>query len=250
MRAELRHRSGLGRTQSIIHLAGISRDEPGNTLTDAIVASTRKVVADAIELRVRRIIYMSGYGVCASTTEPYFVAKAQAEQLLLRSRIPCSILRTSYVLGRGDEITPALVHSLEVGKVDVPGNGTYRLQPLFANDIAAALLKTAQDSRRHSSVQNVLGSPITFMRFVTMLRRRVAPHALIRRVPIEDLVRRAIRQRDPDMTLSELAILLSDRVGRPTRSFCGVRLRHLQEFIDELVANTRSHPSSSPAKNG
>ena len=55
------------------------------------------------------------------------------------------------------------------------------------------------------------------------LYRSCAPRqrpSIIHSIPIEDVIRESVREFDPPRTLSELAVLVCDAVGKPTRK-CG-----------------------------
>ena len=60
--------------------------------------------------------------------------------------------------------------------------------------------------------------------------------SIIHSIPIEDVIRESVREFDPPRTLSELAVLVCDAVGEPTRKCYGVHLRGPREIVDCVVA--------------
>ena len=223
---------------ALVHLAGASRDLPGSSLHDAIVRTTEVAVAAVKAAGGRRIVYPSGFGGSPSCPEAYFRAKAEAERIIGGSGIPHTIFRCSYILGPGDELTPFLTDAMRKGTVEIPGDGSYRIQPLFVEDVARIFLRAATEGAAPTGTFNLLGEPIAYIDLVRRFRDRLAPGARIRKVPVETFLRRALSSADPALTLGELAILLLDQVGPPTGAFLGVTLRGVPAILDRATRRT------------
>ena len=221
---------------SLVHLAGSSRDDQDQSIWDSTVGTTRVVAGVAQGARLERIVYLSGYGVAANSTEPYFRAKSRAEHLIQATGIPNTILRASYILGPGDELTPQLVAQLRRGRVEVPGSGLYRIQPLHVADVVTILLAAAADRSADSQILPLLGEPIAYIDLVKSLAMRVAPTAEILPVELEQFIRRMLLSPDPDFTISELCVLICDRVGPSTRNCFGKTLPDLNSVIERIAA--------------
>lgn len=216
---------------TIVHLIGASREEKNCSMWDAIVKTTERLVPIAREAKVKRIVYLSGYGVTRESTETYFRAKAEAESIIESCGIPYAIFRCSYVLGQGDELTPLLVEKIRKGQVEIPGDGSYVIQPIYIEDLAEVLLRAVSHEGVDSYSYDLLGHPISFERFVGLLASRIAPAATVKRVSLETFIRRAIFSSDPEFTLSELAVLVCDQVGPVTESCLGVKIRSIEETL-------------------
>jgi nucleoside-diphosphate-sugar epimerase len=224
----------------IFHLIGSSRDEEDCSLEQSIVATTKTVVAVAKQTGIRRIVYLSGYGITRDSSDAYFKLKAEAESLIQHSGIPYTLFRPSYILGPGDEITPYLVQELEKGYVEIPGDGSYRLQPIYVDDMVDIIMNAASLRNGESYEYDVLGPVISFSTYVKMLAARVAPQATLQYEKLESFIRRATLSADPTFTTGELAILICDLVGPVTESCLGVRIRSLEETLDSWIDQTVS----------
>src|SRR5207237_4415058 len=137
-----------------------------------------------------------------------------------------------YVLGASEEITPYLVEKLMKGKVEIPGDGSYRFQPIYVEDMVDIIINAARLKDGESYSYDVLGPPISFSTYVKMLASRVAPHATLHYEKLETFIRRATLSPDPTFTTGELAILIMDLVGPVKKSCLGVRIRSLEESLD------------------
>ena len=223
------------KSSCLIHLIGASRDERNCSMWDSIVETTRSVILAARESDIQRIIYLSGYGVNAQSAEGNYMAKWEAEEIIRSSGIPYTIFRCSYILGPGDELTPYLIEQLKEGRVEIPGDGSYRIQPLHIDDVVSVLYNATKEETFKSHTFNLLGCPITYANFVELLASKIYPKAVISHVDLETFIRRAISSPDPDFTTSELAVLIGDRVGPPTVTCLGVKIRGIEEIVKDLV---------------
>lgn len=224
----------------IFHLIGSSRDEEDCSLEQSIVTTTKTVVAVAKQTGIKRIVYLSGYGITRDSSDAYFKLKAEAESIIQHSGIPYTLFRPSYILGPGDEITPYLVQELEKGYLQIPGDGSYRLQPVYVDDMVDIIMKAASLRNRESHEYDVLGPVISFSSYVKMLAARVAPQATLQYEKLESFIRRATLSADPTFTTGELAILICDLVGPVTESCLGVRIRSLEETLDSWISQMAS----------
>jgi uncharacterized protein YbjT (DUF2867 family) len=224
----------------IVHLIGSSRDEADSSLYQSIVATTKTIVDVAQHAAIRRIIYLSGYGITNNTTDTYFKLKSEAESIIQNSGVPCTVFRPSYILGPGDEITPYLVEELEKGHLDVPGDGSYRFQPIYVGDMVDIIINSAsvEDDKNYS--YDILGPVLSFSTYVKMIAARVSPEATISYEKLEDFIREATLSPDPTFTTGELAILILDLVGPVAESCLGVRIRSLEETLDSWIKPTVS----------
>jgi uncharacterized protein YbjT (DUF2867 family) len=233
----------------IVHLIGSSRDEEDCSLAQAVVATTKTVVAIAQHAGIRRIVYLSGYGITNDSTDAYFKLKTEAESIIQNSGIPSTLFRPSYILGPGDEITPYLVEELKKGHVEIPGDGSYRFQPIYVEDMVDIIINATSAKDDESYSYDVLGPVMSFSTYVKMLAARVAPHATIRYEQLETFIRQATLSSDPIFTTGELAILILDLVGPVTESCLGVRIRRLEETLDGWIKQTLSAGDSSGTDN-
>jgi NADH dehydrogenase len=133
---------------AVVHLAHIGSEKPGRTFQSVNVEGTQEVAAAARAASVPRIVMFSGlgvarYGLAPRLTGPYFRSKLEAERALFTSGMEAVSFRPSYVLGAGDGFVPWLMSGARTGVVELPGDGSYRMQPVAVEDAAAAILAAA-----------------------------------------------------------------------------------------------------------
>lgn len=109
---------------------------------------------------VRRIVHVSITHPGESSPLEYFAGKARLERALRESGLKFSILRPTVLFGREDILINNIAWALRRFPIfAVFGDGSYRLQPICVEDLAA--LAVAEGQREDNNVINAIG-PETF----------------------------------------------------------------------------------------
>jgi len=109
---------------------------------------------------VRRVVHVSITNPSEDSSLEYFSGKARLERGLLESGLSSAILRPAVLFGREDVLINNIAWMLRRFPVfGVFGDGRYRLQPIFVDDLAA--LAVAQGSGRENTMIHAIG-PETF----------------------------------------------------------------------------------------
>jgi uncharacterized protein YbjT (DUF2867 family) len=125
--------------EAAINLVGIIREFParGITFEHLHVQATANMLAAANTCGVRRYLQMSALGTRPDAVSNYHKTKHQAEELVRTSGLEWTILRPSLIYGPRDTFINMLADQLKLAPVmPVMGSGTYRLQPIHADDVA------------------------------------------------------------------------------------------------------------------
>lgn len=214
---------------AVIHLAQVGAESGGDTYDAVNVAGTRAVAAAAQRAGVERLVLLSGlgvahYGMHRRTTTRYFLSKLQAETEAFSSHADVTVFRPSYILGAGDRLVSGLLRAFDAGVVEIPGDGTYRMQPAAVSDVADGLLTAAMGerpghgNRRHRVFDLVGLEAVTYRAFLD--RFAAAARALgrgsscsITTIPLAEADRLAAEGGFQGMESDELDCMLCDEVG-------------------------------------
>ncbi len=139
-------RAALAGVDAVYHLAGGEWFGVQADLAQVDVRGTQALAEAAAEMKVQRVIYLSHLGAEPASAYPVLRAKGLAEAVLRRSGVPYTILRSALAFGPGDGFTTglALLLHAQPGFFLLPGDGRVRLQPLWVEDLAAALALTVE----------------------------------------------------------------------------------------------------------
>jgi NADH dehydrogenase len=113
------------------------RFDHGDRNFQQAVANTQTLFRAAQQAGLRRIVHVSIANPTLQSPLPYFRGKAQLEQALQASGLSFAILRPTVIFGHEDILINNIAWILRHFPLfAVPGNGSYRLQPIFVDDMA------------------------------------------------------------------------------------------------------------------
>jgi len=213
-------------TDAIVHLVGIIREFPGRGVTfeKLHVDATRNALHAARKWGITRFVHMSALGAEAGGITPYFDTKGRAEELVRDSGLEWTIFRPSVIFGPGDRFVNELSATFRrIPFLPVPGDGEYRLQPVFIGDVAKGFADAVARTDLAGRIFEVGGPErLTYNDLV----ERIAASAgrKIRRVhlPVSRmarLVRLLSRFERFPVTVDQLAMLLSESVCEEDRYY-------------------------------
>jgi len=124
------------------------------------VANSKVLFQTAKQAGVRRIIHVSITNPDMRSELSYFRGKAELESALQGVGVSYCILRPAVLFGKEDVLINNIAWALRHLPVfGVFGDGNYRLQPIYVDDMAAAIVEKA--NTESSEVANAIG-PETF----------------------------------------------------------------------------------------
>jgi len=124
------------------------------------VENTRKLFEAAKEAGVKRIVHVSITNPSEDSRLEYFRGKAILEKALIQTGISWAILRPAVLFGKEDILVNNIAWMLRKFPVfGVFGNGNYRLQPIYVDDLAK--LAVEQGKGTENRIINTIG-PETF----------------------------------------------------------------------------------------
>jgi len=186
----------------------------GGQSFDSAVANTRLLIEAATRADVRKFVHISVTNATTPSQLPYFRGKAMVEAALKESALSYAIIRPALIFGVEDILLNNIAWLLRrFPFFAIPGRGDYRVQPIFAADLAEIAVDAARDDRRIT--QDAVGPEIfTFDELVRMLARAV--HRKAKLVHVDPRIALAMTQivswlvRDVMLTRDEIRGLMTN----------------------------------------
>jgi uncharacterized protein YbjT (DUF2867 family) len=157
-------------------------DRAGNTQPQA-VDNTQKLISAARAAGVKRIIHISITNPSASSPLPYFWGKAANEKTVIESGMSYAILRPTVLFGKEDILINNIAYLLRRFPVFlIPGDGSYRLQPVNVADLADLVVEALY--RKDNYIIDTVGPDIfTFKNLVKLVGDVIHARRLLISVP-------------------------------------------------------------------
>ena len=150
---------------------------------DQAVANTRVLFAAARQAGVRKVVHVSITNPDLHSDLPYFKGKAELEQSLVASGLSHCILRPTVLFGKEDVLINNIAWALR--RLPVFGvyvKGDYRLQPIYVDDLAAAAVEKAAETK-NEIVQAIGPETFTYRGLVQMIAHQLGLQRAIIGVP-------------------------------------------------------------------
>ena len=159
--------SALTGCSAVAHLAGINREIGEQTYQRVHVVGTRNVVDAAERAGVRRIALLSFLRARPDCGSAYHESKFAAEEIVRRSSLQYTVLKSGVIYGRGDHLLDHLSHALHTLPLFATvGASQPPLRPVAVTDVAKILFAALVEGRLAGQTVAVLGPDVLSMREV------------------------------------------------------------------------------------
>ncbi len=204
--------SKIKNSDALIHLVGVGKQSIKTDYDMINVEFTKHIVNLSKKAKIKKFVFTSGLGVSSNTSLGYFISKYKAEKLIVNSGLNYTIFRPSYIVGKDDLFTKYLKKQIKKGKIDIPGSGTYSIQPIYINDVVKTILQSVLQTKFRNKIIDLVGPDcITFEQYVKLFSK--GTKTSVRKINLEDVYHTAITNSNSDFGVDDLNILIGNFKG-------------------------------------
>ena len=216
---------------ALIHLIGIGNQSVETDFNTINTDITRHVINLCKKAKIKKIIYTSGLGVSSDSSLGYFISKYNAEKLIIDSGLDYTIFRPSYIVGKNDLLTKYLKKQIKNKIIEIPGSGTYSIQPIYINDVVQIIFKSIIESKFKNKIIDLVGpDQISFMKYVKLFSK---DNSKIKKINLEISYHNAINNPKSTFGVDDLNILIGDFKGNyeKLRKLSGINFQSIIELL-------------------
>jgi NADH dehydrogenase len=148
----------------------------GGSTFERAVANTLTLLRCARDAGVRRIVHVSVTNPSRESVLPYFRGKAELEDAIRASPLEHAIVRPTLVFGPNDILVNNIAWVMRhFPAFLVPGDGSYRVQPVSVEDVARLCVDAAAGAELDAAGPEIY----TFDELARLIRRAVGGRARI-----------------------------------------------------------------------
>jgi NADH dehydrogenase len=163
-------RASLKGVDTIFHLASAERQGARGDLNSVDILGTAAIARSAKDAGISRLIFVSHLGADPMSAFPVLKAKGIAENWIINSEVPYTILQTDAIFGPGDQFTIPIYQLIKQAPFfAMPGDGSTLLQPLAIGDIVSCLLMLLEDDRMINRRMAIGGSEMISYREIVQI---------------------------------------------------------------------------------
>lgn len=160
--------------------------EKGKDMTFSVihVEGAERVARRAREAGIRTLVHISGIGADPASSSKYVRARAHGEQRVRNAFPEAIILRPSVLFGPHDAFLGSLKALTRLPVIPLFGQGTTRLQPVYVEDVASAVLRALETPKTAGRIFELGGARIySYREIVEQVLAHVGRRRLLLPVP-------------------------------------------------------------------
>jgi uncharacterized protein YbjT (DUF2867 family) len=189
LRADVRDQasvaSAVAGVDAVVNAVSAYVEKRGVTFESVHVQGAKRLAQEAAAAGVARLVLVSGIGADPQSRSPYIRARGRGE-LVARQAFPgATIVRPGAMFGPGDALFGTLADIVRLLPV-VPliGGGNTRLQPVYVEDVAEAIVRLLADPKTAGRTYELAGPGVyTLRELVSFALRILGKRRLLLTVP-------------------------------------------------------------------
>ena len=224
--------------------------EKGNTTFEGVhVRGAETVAREAIAAGVARLVLVSGIGADSSSGSPYIRARGRGEQVVWQNFPEATIVRPGAMFGPNDALFGTIADLARFLPVVPLIGGDTRLQPVFVEDVAEAIVSILTNPGTVGQTYELAGPRVyTLRELVSMTLHLIGKQRPLIPVPFavaEFQARLFEFLPNPPLTSGQVDLLRADNVARGTLP--GLQELNIQpKSVEEVVPTYIRHRPSGP----
>ncbi len=254
LRADVHDRASVAAAvagaDAVVNAVSAYVEKPGVPFDSVHEQGARTLAQEAAAAGVARLVLVSGIGADPGSRSPYIRARGRGE-LAVRQEFPgATIVRPSVMFGPGDALFGTLAGIVRLLPV-VPliGGGRTRLQPVYVEDVAEAIVRMLADRATAGLTYELAGPHVYSLReLIGFALRLMDKRRLSVPVPlfIAEIQARLFEfLPSPPLTTSQVDLLRMDNLASgavPGLRDLGIQPKALEDIVPTYIGPRAPHP--------
>lgn len=227
---------------AVVNAVSAYVEKAGVTFEAVHVKGAETVAREALAAAVARLVLVSGLGADPSSSSPYIRARGRGE-LVVRQAFPgATIVRPGAMFGPGDALFGTVSKLARLLPAIPLIGGTTRLQPVFVEDVAAAISNILSDPGTVGETYELAGPCVyTLREFIEITLRLISKRRPIVPVPfaVAEIQARLLEfLPNPPLTTGQVDLLKVDNVASgtlPGLAALNIEPRTVEEVVPTYI---------------
>jgi NADH dehydrogenase len=233
---------------AVVNAVSAYVEKPGVTFESVHEQGAGRLAQEAAAAGVARLVLVSGIGADPASRSPYIRARGRGE-LVVRQAFPsATIVRPSAMFGPGDALFGTLADIVRLlPVVPLVGGGRTRLQPVYVEDVAEAIVRILADPGTAGRTYELAGPGVyTLRELISFALRLVDKRRLLVPVPfaIAEIQARLFEFLPrPPLTTSQVDLLRVDNLASgalPGFRDLNIRPKAVEDIVPTYIGRLRT----------
>ena len=227
----------------VVNVISLYVEHGSETFHSAHVEAAARIASVARRVGAKRLVHISGIGADAASSSPYIRSRGEGEAAVQAAFPGVVIIRPAVMFAQDDSFLTTIHRLLRVlPAYPIFGDGRTRLQPVYADDVAAAIAQVLRQSKRPSPVYELAGPRVySYEQVVRTIARNAGLRPMLMRTPFglwDAVAGLAEILPHPPLTRNQVELMQIDTTASGNlpgfREF-GISPRSLEEELEAML---------------
>jgi len=240
--------AAVARADGVVNAISLYVEHAGDTFHSVHVEAAGKIAKAARQAGIRRFVHVSGIGANTASPSPYIRSRGEGEAAVQTAFPGAVIVRPAVMFAPDDAFLTTILRMLRsLPACPIFGDGRTRLQPVYADDVAAAIAQILRQSQKPYPVYELAGPRVySYEELLRSIARIAGLRPLFMRMPFafwDGLAGLAETLPRPPLTRNQVELMRIDTTA--SESLPGFRTLKIspRSLEDELGAMVRQNKS-------
>lgn len=218
-----------------------------DTFHSVHVEAAAKIAGAARQAGIKRFVHISGIGANAASPSTYIRSRGEGEAAVQTAFPGAVIVRPAVMFAADDAFLTTILRLLRsLPAYPIFGDGRTRLQPVHADDVAAAIAQILGQSHRPYPVYELAGPRVySYDELLRAIARIARVRPILIRIPFalwDALAGFAERLPQPPLTRNQVELMQIDTTGSenlPGFRSLGISPRSLEDELEALLERSK-----------
>jgi uncharacterized protein YbjT (DUF2867 family) len=177
--------AAIAGADGVVNAISLYVEHGRETFHSVHVEAATRIASVARRVGVKRLVHISGIGADAASPSPYIRSRGEGEVAVQAAFPGAVIVRPAVLFAPDDGFLTTILRLLRVlPAYPIFGNGRTRLQPAYADDVAAAITQVLRQSKRPYPIYELAGPRVySYEALVRTIARTAGLRPMLMRTP-------------------------------------------------------------------
>jgi uncharacterized protein YbjT (DUF2867 family) len=237
----------------VVNAISLYAEHKGDTFHAVHVEAAARIAMIAQRAGVKRLVHLSGIGADAASASPYIRSRGEGEAAVQAAFPGAVVIRPAVMFAPDDAFLTTILGLLRtLPAYPLFGDGRTRLQPVYVDDVAAAIAQALRQPKRPSPIYELAGPRVySYEELLRTIARAAGLRPVLVRIPFafwDAAAGLAEFLPRPPLTRNQVELMQIDTTasdGRPGFGAFGISPRSLEEELKAMLKPTNEEAQNA-----
>jgi uncharacterized protein YbjT (DUF2867 family) len=231
----------------VVNAISLYVEHRSDTFHSLHVEAAARIASVARRAGAKRLVHLSGIGADAASSSPYIRSRGEGEAAVQGAFPGAVIIRPAVMFASDDGFLTTILRLLRsLPAYPIFGDGRTRLQPAYADDVAAAITQILRQDKKPSPIYELAGPRVySYEELLRTIARTAGLRPVLMRMPFAfwDVVASvAEKLPHPPLTRNQVELMQIDTTASdslPGFHALGISPRSLEEELEAMLKQSK-----------